>query len=61
MTETDSPSDMGVGIALLFGAVTLLGAGTMYLAAADQPIAGGGFALAVLAGSVAIAAIHLYE
>ena len=60
MTETASASDMGIGLSMLFGAVGVLGAGVMYLAADQQTIAAGGFALAMLAGALAIGALHVY-
>jgi hypothetical protein len=60
MTETATGSDMGVGLAMLFGAIALAGAGMMYLAADAQEIAAGGFAVAVLAGGLAVAALHVY-
>jgi hypothetical protein len=46
---------------MLFGVLGLLGAITMFVAVDDQVVAGAGFALAVLAGSLSIAAFHLYE
>jgi hypothetical protein len=51
---------MGIGLSMLFGAVGVLGAGVMYLAADQQTIAAGGFALAMLAGALAIGALHVY-
>ncbi|WP_174182915.1 DUF7525 family protein [Halococcoides cellulosivorans] len=53
-TQTDRP----VGIALAGLAVAALGAGVMAVAAADNLIAGGGFALAVAAGVAAIVAVQ---
>lgn len=55
-------SDMDVGMGLLFTVVTLFGAVAMYLAAGmhDQILAGWGFALAMLTGGLAVAAIHVY-
>lgn len=61
MAETASASDMGIGLSILFGALAVLGAVTMYLAADDQVVAAGGFGLAVLAGSLAVAALHVYD
>jgi hypothetical protein len=61
MTETATGSDMGFGLAMAFGAVALAGAGVMYLAAETQELAAGGFAVAVLAGGLAIAALHVYS
>ena len=60
MTETATGSDLGIGLAMAFGALGLVGAAVMYLAAETQEIAAGGFALAVLAGGLAVAALHVY-
>jgi hypothetical protein len=60
MAETATGSDKAVGLGLLFGLLGIAGAVVMYVAAADQVTAGFGFALAMLAGSLAIAAIHLF-
>jgi len=60
MTETASSSDLGVGLAMAFGALALVGAAVMYLAAEAQQLAAGGFAVAVLAGGLAITALHVY-
>jgi len=61
MAETGSATDMGLGLSLAFGVLGLVGALVMYLAAADQVVAAGGFALAVTAGSLAVVAIHVYK
>lgn len=60
MAETATGSDKAVGLGMLFGLLGVAGAIVMYVAAADQVTAGFGFALAMLAGSLAIAAIHLF-
>ncbi|MUV88920.1 hypothetical protein GJ629_02600 [Halapricum sp. CBA1109] len=61
MAETATASDMGIGLSMLFGALAIVGAGIMYVAAEDQIVAAGGFGLAVLAGSLSIAALHVYD
>ena len=60
MAETATGSDKAVGLGMLFGLLGVAGAIVMYVAAADQVTAGFGFALAMLAGSLAIAAIHVF-
>lgn len=60
MAETATGSDKAVGLGMLFGLLGVAGAVVMYVAAADQVTAGFGFALAMLAGSLAIAAIHVF-
>lgn len=61
MTETAAASDMGIGLAMLFGLLAVLGAVTMFVAAEEQSIAAGGFALAIVAGSLSVAALHFYD
>ena len=60
MTETASRSDKGVGLGILFGLLGVGGAVGMLVFASDHLIAGWSFALAMVAGALAIAAIHLY-
>jgi hypothetical protein len=60
MVETASQSDLGFGLSIVFGLLAILAAATMYIAHADQLVAGGAFAFAMIAGSLAIAAVHLY-
>ena len=57
MSETKAATDKGIGFATLFTLLAIGGAAAM-LAGGD--IAGWGFAAAVAAGSIAIAATHLY-
>ena len=57
-TESVS-TDMGTGLALVFGAVATVGAGFM-LAGGSQQAMAWGFALAVLAGTLAVTAVHVY-
>lgn len=61
--ETSVGSDMGLGLGLLFGALGVGGALVMLVAAFDhmQVLAGLGFAAAMVAGTVLIAALHLAE
>lgn len=63
MTESASGSDMELGLAMVFGALGVVGALVMYVAATggDQVLSGWGFAGAMLAGGILIAALHLFE
>lgn len=61
MTETGAESDMSIGLGVLFGTLALAGAAVMYLGVENQLYAGTGFAVAVLAGGLAIAGLHLYD
>ncbi|PSP82956.1 hypothetical protein BRC83_07905 [Halobacteriales archaeon QS_1_68_17] len=61
MVETEARSDMGIGLGLLFGGVGVVGALAMFVGAANQQVAGWGFALAMTAAAVSVAAIHLWE
>lgn len=62
MTETATGSDKSIGLGLLFAIVAVVGAGGMLLGAFshNQVFAGLGFGLAVLAASIAVAAIQVY-
>jgi hypothetical protein len=55
-------TDKELGLGLLFGVVALVGALLMYVAAVghDQVLSGWGFAAAMVAGGLAVLAIHLY-
>lgn len=60
MVETETPaSDMAVGLAALFVLVAAAGALVTYLSPGG-PLAGWGFAAAMTAGALAVAAIHVY-
>ncbi|MFB6147084.1 MAG: hypothetical protein ABEJ08_05295 [Halobacteriaceae archaeon] len=60
MVTTDAvESDMGLGLTVLFGLLTLLGAVAM-LAAPGQGTKAWGFALAVLAATLAVVASQVY-
>ncbi|MEF8907818.1 MAG: hypothetical protein V5A13_08145 [Haloarculaceae archaeon] len=69
MAEHAGRSDMGTGLAFVFGAIAVLGAlvttVTSYIDATgggDMQLAAGlGMAVAMLAGGLAIAAIHAYQ
>ncbi len=54
---------MELGLALVFGVLGFGGAVLMYVAAmgGNQVLSGWGFAAAMLAGVLAVAALHLYE
>jgi hypothetical protein len=56
-------SDKGLGFGLLFGVLGAVGAGVMLVAALDgmQVLSGWGFAAAMVAGALAVAALHLAE
>ncbi|MFB6143428.1 MAG: hypothetical protein ABEJ30_08830 [Halorientalis sp.] len=58
---TEVQSDKAVGLGLAFGVLSVVGALVMYLQAAQQVVAGWGFALAVVAGCLAVAALHLFS
>ena len=60
MVETETPaSDMAVGLGALFVLVAAAGALVTYLSP-DTVLSGWGFATAMAAGALAVAAIHLY-
>jgi len=56
---TASTAEKGFGLSILFVVVALLGALVMFMSAQEQLIAATGFAIAVIAGSLAIAARHV--
>jgi hypothetical protein len=55
-------NDRQVGYGLLFGLLGVGGAFVMYVASVNgnQPLSGLAFGAAVLAGALAVAAVHLY-
>lgn len=57
MAET---TDKGVGLALAFGALAVVGAGAMLFGGSQQVMAWG-FAAAVTAGAVAVAVVQVYD
>ncbi|QLC34160.1 hypothetical protein EFA46_008070 [Halarchaeum sp. CBA1220] len=56
----ESTTDEGVGIGLAFGAVATLGALYMLVSHA-QVASSNGFAVAMVAGMLAVAAFHVFE
>jgi len=60
MADTAIQSDKAIGLGVLFGALGVAGALVMYVAASQQITAGWGFALAVLFGSLAVTAMHVF-
>jgi hypothetical protein len=59
MTASNT-SEKGIGLTVLFVVLALGGTLTMGLGAEDHLVAAGGFAVAVGAGSLAVAARHVY-
>jgi hypothetical protein len=62
METATATSDRGFGLTVLFSIIALLGAVGMFAAGltGDQLVAGVGFAVAVVAGCLAVSATHLY-
>ncbi|WP_277555385.1 DUF7525 family protein [Halobaculum limi] len=58
-TET-LESDMAVGVALIFGALAVVGAGFMF-AGASQIVMAWGFALAMVAAMLAVVAVQVFD
>jgi hypothetical protein len=61
MAETATGTDMGIGLAMFFGVLALVGAFGMFATYETNVLAGWSFAVAVVAGIVSILAIHLYD
>jgi hypothetical protein len=61
MANPTAETDMGLGLGLAFGLVATLAAIAMYLGHADQVLTGWAFAVAVVAGALGIAVLHIYE
>ncbi|QPV62917.1 hypothetical protein I7X12_19745 [Halosimplex litoreum] len=61
MSEATAGSDMGIGLGLAFGVLAVAGAVGMLVAYSNQIVAGWSFALAIVGGICAVAAIHLYD
>ncbi len=59
MSQT-TRSDMDIGLAMAFGAVAIAGAAVMYLAVETQLLAATGFGVALIAGGLAVGALHVY-
>lgn len=59
---SDVAADRAVGLGVASGALALLGAVVMYVGGVghEQVVAGWGFALAMTAGALVVAALHVY-
>jgi len=60
MSETAGQSDMGIGLAMLFGVLAVVAAAAMAVTVETQIVAAWSFAGAVVAGTLAVAALHIY-
>ncbi|WP_459194000.1 DUF7525 family protein [Halosimplex sp. J119] len=60
MAEAATGSDMSIGLGLAFAVLAVIGALGMLVGYHDHLVAGGSFALAMIAGVLSIAGIHLY-
>ena len=60
--ETTAASDKSIGLTVLFGALGFAAALGMFLTAIDHDQLGSGiaFAVAMIAGAMAIGAVHIY-
>lgn len=56
---TQDSTDMGIGLAALLSAIALVAAVAVYLSPGGI-VAGGGFAVAMVAAGIAVAAVHAY-
>jgi hypothetical protein len=61
MSETAGQSDMGIGLAMLFGVLAVVAAGAMAVTVETQVVSAWSFAGAVVAGILAVAALHIYS
>ena len=63
MATTSASSDKGFGLTVLFAILAFLGVVGMFVAGltGDQLVAAVGFAVAVIAASLAVSATHLFE
>jgi hypothetical protein len=61
MAQATAQTDKGIGLAVAFSVIAVVGALLMFLGAADQLLAATGFGVAVLAGSLAVAALHAFS
>lgn len=63
MVESAPTSDMEMGLAMLFGLLGLGSAFVLYVAATghNQVLSGWSFAAAMIAGTILITALHIYE
>lgn len=63
-TQSARATDKGTGYAILFGVLAALSAAAMYVGATDlasSDVAAAGFGAAVVFGTLAVVAIHIYE
>jgi hypothetical protein len=60
MSDTVGGSDMSVGLGLVFGVLAVVGAVGMLVAYENQVVAGWSFALAMVAGVLSVAGVHLF-
>jgi len=60
MVETVDDTDMGIGLAMVFTVVAVVAAAGMAVTVEQQVVAAGLFAAAMVTGTVAVAAPHLY-
>jgi ABC-type uncharacterized transport system permease subunit len=60
---SSATTDNGVGVPLALGTIAVLGAGGMaaFGLSGDQAASGWSFAVALAAGTLAVAAVHVYE
>lgn len=58
--DSDAGTDKGTGLAVAFGALAAVGAGFMLFGGSQVTMAWG-FAAAMLAGSLAVVAVQVYE
>ena len=63
METAAASSEKGIGLTILLSIVALLGVVGMFVAGltGDQLIAAAGFGVAIIAGSLAVSATHLFE
>jgi protein-S-isoprenylcysteine O-methyltransferase Ste14 len=63
METAAASSDKAIGLTILLSIVALLGVVGMFIAGltGDQLIAAVGFGVAIIAGSLAVSATHLFE
>lgn len=62
-TQTESAGDRALGLSLLFGVLGLVGAFGMYVfgVGGDQVPSGWAFALAMLAATILVTVVHVYD
>lgn len=60
MAETVGPTDMGIGLAMVFTVLAVVAAAGMAVAVEFQVVTAWLFAAAMVAGTIAVAAPHVY-